>query len=152
MGCTIAVPVVLFALMNWIFWALLSALFAGLTAILAKIGVKGIDSNLATAIRTTVILVFAWSVALMSQTQKLNSISKRTLLFLVLSGLATGASWLCYFKALQLGDASRVAPVDKLSVVVSIALAALFLHEPLTWHHWTGGTLIVSGAIIIAWS
>jgi transporter family protein len=99
-----------------------------------------------------VILVFAWSVALMSQTQKLNSISKRTLLFLVLSGLATGASWLCYFKALQLGDASRVAPVDKLSVVVAIALAALFLHEPLTWHHWTGGTLIVSGAIIIAWS
>ena len=152
MCCTFAVPVLLFFLMNWIFWALLSALFAGLTAILAKIGVKGIDSNLATAIRTTVILVFAWSVALMTQTQKLNSISKRTLLFLVLSGLATGASWLCYFKALQLGDASKVAPVDKLSVVVAIALAALFLHEPLTWHHWTGGTLIVSGAIIIAWS
>lgn len=152
MCCTVAVPVLLFVLMNWIFWALLSALFAGLTAILAKIGVKGIDSNLATAIRTTVILVFAWSVALMSQTQKIISISKRTLLFLVLSGLATVASWLCYFKALQLGDASKVAPVDKLSVVVAIALAALFLHEPLTWHHWTGGTLIVSGAIIIAWS
>ena len=145
-----APTVVLFVLMNWIYWALLSALFAGLTAILAKIGVKGIDSNLATAIRTSVILVFAWSVALMTQTQKLNSISKRTLLFLVLSGFATGASWLCYFKALQLGDASKVAPVDKLSVVVAIALAALFLHEPLTWHHWTGETLIVSGAIIIA--
>ena len=138
--------------MNWIFWASLSALFAGLTAILAKIGVKDIDSNLATAIRTTVILIFAWSVTLIGQTQKIAEVPKRTLLFLVLSGLATGASWLCYFKALQLGDASKVAPVDKLSVVVAIALAGIFLHEPLTWHHWTGGILIVSGAIIIAWN
>jgi len=95
--------------MNWIFWACLSALFAGLTAILAKIGVKGIDSNLATAIRTTVILVFAWSVALMNQTQKITAVSQKTLLFLVLSGLATVASWLCYFKALQLGDASKLS-------------------------------------------
>ena len=147
-----ALQVVLFVLMNWIFWACLSALFAGLTAILAKIGVKGIDSNLATAIRTTVILVFAWSVALMNQTQKITAVSQKTLLFLVLSGLATGASWLCYFKALQMGDASKVAPVDKFSVVVAIILAAIFLHEPVTWHHWTGGILIVSGAIIIAWS
>ena len=138
--------------MNWFFWALLSALFAGLTAILAKVGVKGIDSNLATAIRTTVVLVFAWSVALMSQTQKTDHLSRRTLLFLMLSGLATGASWLCYFKALQLGEASKVAPVDKLSVVVAICLAAIFLHESLTWHHWAGGILIVAGAIIIAWN
>lgn len=137
--------------MNWIFWALLSALFAGLTAILAKIGIKGVDSNLATAIRTSVILVFVWPIALATQSQKLSAVTQRTWLFLVLSGVATGASWLCYFRALQLGDASKVAPVDKLSVVVAIALAALFLREPLTWHHWVGGVLIVSGAVIIAW-
>ena len=138
--------------MNWILWALLSAVFAGLTAILAKVGVKDIDSNLATAIRTSVILVFAWSVALAGQTQRVGDISRKTLIFLVLSGLATGASWLCYFKALQLGDASKVAPVDKLSVVVAIVLAAVFLHEPLTWHHWVGGILILAGAITIAWA
>jgi transporter family protein len=138
--------------MNWIFWALLSALFAGLTAILAKIGIKGVDSNLATAIRTTVILVFAWSIVLVTQSQKLSTVTQKTWLFLVLSGLATGASWLCYFRALQLGEASKVAPVDKLSVVVAIILAAIFLHEPVTWHHWVGGALIVSGAVIIAWN
>jgi bacterial/archaeal transporter family protein len=138
--------------MNWLIWALLSAAFAGMTAILAKIGVKDVDSNLATAIRTTVILVFAWSVALARQHQDLATVSRRTWLFLVLSGLATGASWLCYFRALQLGEASKVAPIDKLSVVVAIVLAAVFLHEPMTWHHWVGGSLIVLGAIVIAWA
>ena len=138
--------------MSWLVWAGLSALFAGMTAILAKIGVKDVDSNLATAIRTTVILVFAWSVALLRPVQTLHSVSSRTWLFLVLSGLATGASWLCYFRALQLGEASKVAPIDKLSVVVAIALAAIFLHETLTWHHWVGGALIVAGAIVIAWA
>jgi transporter family protein len=138
--------------MTWLMWALLSAVFAGMTAILAKVGVKDVDSNLATAIRTTVILVFAWSVALARQHQELATVTRKTWLFLVLSGLATGASWLCYFRALQLGEASKVAPIDKLSVVVAIVLAAVFLHESMTWHHWVGGSLIVAGAIVIAWS
>jgi len=137
--------------MNWLFWALLSAVFAGLTAILAKIGVKDVDSNLATAIRTTVILVFAWPVAFARTNLDLAAVTRKTWLFLVLSGLATGASWLCYFRALQLGEASKVAPIDKLSVVVAIVLAAVFLHESMTWHHWVGGSLIVLGAIVIAW-
>jgi transporter family protein len=137
--------------MNWFHWALLSALFAGLTAVLAKVGVKGIDSNLATAIRTVVILLFAWSIALATKSQPLRAIPARAWLFLVLSGLATGLSWLCYFRALQLGDASKVAPVDKLSVPIAIAFAALFLHEQLTWQHYLGGALIVTGAVILAW-
>jgi len=137
---------------NWLHWALLSAFFAGLTAILAKVGVMDIDSNMATAIRTTVILVFAWSIALFTSNQSLTSIPQKTWLFLGLSGLATGCSWLCYFRALQLGEASKVAPIDKLSVVVAIALAAIFLHETLTWQHWVGGLLIVSGTLIIAHS
>ena len=137
--------------MSWVWWACLSALFAGLTAILAKVGVKDIDSNLATAIRTTVILVFAWAIALATRAQALGTVSRRAWLFLVLSGLATGASWLCYFRALQLGQASRVAPVDKLSVVFAIAFAALFLREPLTWQHFVGGGLIVAGAVVLAW-
>jgi transporter family protein len=128
----------------------LSALFAGLTAILAKVGVKDVDSNLATAIRTVVILVFAWAIALWRTTQPLTAITQRTWIFLGLSGLATGASWLCYFRALQLGEASRVAPVDKLSVVVAMVLAVLFLHEQLTWQHWAGGALIVAGVILLA--
>jgi len=136
--------------MYWFHRALLSAVFAGLTAVLAKAGVKGIDSNLATAIRTVVILVFAWSIALSQGFETLNKATTRTWLFLILSGLATGASWLCYFRALQLGDASKVAPVDKLSVVVAIGLAGLLLHEQLTWHHWLGGALIVVGSMIIA--
>jgi transporter family protein len=135
---------------NWLFWALLSAGFAGLTAILAKVGVKDIDSNLATAIRTVIIVIFAWAVALARTTQSLAAVSRKTWLFLVLSGLATGASWLCYFRALQLGEASRVAPVDKLSVVVAMVLAVLFLREPLTWQHWVGGTLIVAGSMVLA--
>jgi bacterial/archaeal transporter family protein len=135
---------------NWLTWALLSALFAGLTAILAKIGVKDTDSNLATAIRTSVILVFAWGVALVRNEQALATIAPKTWLFLVLSGLATGASWLCYFRALQLGDAARVAPVDKLSVVVAMVLAVLVLGERLTWQQWIGGGLIVTGTVVLA--
>ena len=121
-----------------------------MTAVLAKAGVKGIDSNLATAIRTVVILIFSWTIVLFRGFDTLSKATTRTWLFLILSGLATGASWLCYFRALQLGDASKVAPVDKLSVVVAIILAALFLDEHLTWRHWMGAALIVTGAIIIA--
>ena len=137
--------------MSWLHWSLLSALFAGLTAVLAKVGVKDIDSNLATAIRTAVVLVFAWAIALFRTTTPLREVTSRTWLFLVLSGLATGGSWLCYFRALQLGEASRVAPIDKLSVVVAVILAVVFLREPVTWQHWVGCTLIVSGTFVLAW-
>jgi transporter family protein len=136
--------------MNWLHWALLSALFAGMTAVLAKVGVKDIDSNLATAIRTVVILVFAWSIVFFQAAQSLASVPPRTWLFLVLSGLATGLSWLCYFRALQLGEASKVAPIDKLSVIVAMTLAAVFLGEHLTWRHWVGGMLIATGTIVLA--
>jgi len=138
--------------MNWFVWALLSAFFAGVTAVLAKVGVQEINSNLATAIRTVVILIFAWSVALFTKSQPISMIGRRTWIFLILSGVATGLSWLCYFRALQLGEASRVAPVDKLSVVIAIALAAIFLHEHLTWHHWVGGSLIFTGAVVLAYA
>jgi bacterial/archaeal transporter family protein len=138
--------------MSWFVWALLSAFFAGLTAVLAKVGVENIDSNLATAIRTVVILIFAWSVALVTMNQPFSTIHKRTWIFLILSGIATGLSWLCYFRALQLGEASQVAPVDKLSVVLAIALAAIFLHEKMSWHHWVGGALIFTGAVILAYA
>ena len=139
--------------MNWIFWALLSAFFAGLTAVLAKIGVTGVDSNLATAVRTTVVLLFTWSIAFFAHanaTAALSRLSHRAWGFLVLSGVATGLSWLCYFRALQLGDASRVAPVDKLSVVFAILFAAVLLHEKLGWQQWVGGSFVVVGAIILA--
>jgi transporter family protein len=119
--------------------------------VLARVGVQGVDSNLATAIRTVVILVFAWSVALYRNDQQLSTVTPRTWLFLVLSGLATGASWLCYFRALQLGQVSKVAPIDKLSVVFAILLAAVFLHERLTWQNWVGGALIVGGSLVLAW-
>ena len=138
--------------MKWFLWAFLSAFFAGVTAILAKIGMSGVNSNLATAIRTTVVLVFTWGIAFAtSKPSAMFELSRRTWLFLALSGLATGLSWLCYFRALQLGEASRVAPVDKLSVVFVIAFAALFLHETLRWQHWIGGGLIVAGAITLVW-
>jgi transporter family protein len=138
--------------MNWFVWALLSALFAGLTAILAKIGVVGVNSNLATAIRTVVILFFTWGIAFATtKPADLLHLTRRTWLFLALSGFATGLSWLCYFRALQLGEASRVAPVDKLSVVFAIVLAALVLKERLTWQHGVGGLLIVGGAALLAW-
>jgi len=136
---------------HWLIWSLLSALFAGVTAVLAKVGVEGINSNLATAIRTSVVLIFVWLLAIPAvSASSLTGISRRTWLFLGLSGLATGLSWICYFRALQLGQASQVAPVDKLSVIFAIALAGWFLHEPLTWHHWAGGFLILAGAVILA--
>jgi bacterial/archaeal transporter family protein len=138
--------------MTWFIWAVLSALFAGSTAVLAKIGVQQVNSNTATAIRSVVILIFSWAIVLFSDTRPLSTIGKRTWFFLVLSGLATGLSWLCYFRALQLGEASRVAPVDKLSVVIAIILAAVFLHEHLTWHHWVGGLFIFTGAVVLAYA
>jgi len=138
--------------MNWIGWALLSAAFAAATALLAKVGVAHVDSNLAMALRTSVVVVFAWCIALaLGKHGEIRALDRRTCLFLALSGLATGLSWLCYFRALQLGEASRVAPVDKLSVVFAIALAAVFLRERLTWQHWAGGSLIVAGALLLAW-
>jgi transporter family protein len=137
--------------MNWIYWSLLSALFAGATAVLAKVGVAGVDSNLATAIRTAVILIFTWTVAAVTAAPSaLRGLPPRTWIFLALSGLATGLSWLCYFRALQLGEASRVAPVDKLSVAFVILFAALFLGERITWARGAGGLLIMAGAIILA--
>lgn len=136
---------------NWLFWSILSALFAGATAILAKVGVEGINSNAATAIRTTVVLVVTWLIVWATRSPvSLGSITRRTWIFLVLSGLATGLSWVCYFRALQLGQASKVAPVDKLSVIFAIAMAALFLHEPVSWQQWIGGALIAGGAILLA--
>ena len=136
---------------NWLAWSLLSALFAGATAVLAKIGVTDIDSNFATGIRTTVILLFTWMIALFSRSNRsFGTISFRTWLFLGLSGVATGLSWLCYFRALQLGEASRVAPMDKLSVLFAILFAAVVLRETLTWHQWLGGGLVLTGAIILA--
>ena len=137
---------------SWLFWSLLSALFAGATAVLAKVGVTGVDSNLATAIRTTVILVFAWTIALVTaRPGALAALGSRTWLFLALSGIATGLSWLCYFRALQLGQASQVAPIDKLSVIFVLIFAALFLHESLTLRTGLGGLLIVAGALVLAW-
>lgn len=138
--------------MNWVHWSLLSAFFAGVTAVLAKAGVTGVDSNLATAIRTAVILVFAWAIAFtFAKPAEMVNFSQRTWWFLALSGIATGLSWLCYFRALQLGDASRVAPVDKLGVVFVILLAALFLREKITLQHLAGSLLIVAGAVVLAW-
>lgn len=139
--------------MTWLLWALLSALFAAATALLAKIGVAGIDSNLATAIRTTVVFVFAWAVAIaLEKHNAISQIDSRSWIFLILSGLCTGLSWICYFRALQLGPASSVAPVDKLSVVLVIIFAWLFLGEHLTPLKVLGGSLITAGAIIIAFT
>jgi transporter family protein len=136
--------------MTWFWWALASAFFAGITAILAKLGVTGVDSDLATAVRTTVILLFAWAVFFATApVRSLFELTPRNWTFLVLSGFATGLSWICYFRALQLGEASRVAPVDKLSVVFAITFAALILREHLGWQQWVGGALIVSGALVL---
>jgi bacterial/archaeal transporter family protein len=138
--------------MTWLTWSLLSAFFAAATAILAKIGIKGADVNVATAVRTSVVVVFTWLLAFLTrQPTSFQTFSNRTWLFLVLSGLATGLSWLCYFHALQVGLASRVAPIDKLSVVIAIALAVIFLHERLTWHQWVGGSFIFTGALVLAY-
>jgi transporter family protein len=135
---------------NWIYWALLSAVFAAATAILAKVGVAHIDSNLATAIRTTVVVVFAWAIALaLGKHNELRAVDGRAWLFLTLSGLGTGLSWLCYFRALQLGPASRVAPLDKLSVVLVMVFAVLFLGEKMSPAAMLGGGLIAAGAIVM---
>lgn len=139
--------------MSWIFYASLSAVFAALTAILAKIGIKDINSNVATAIRTVVILIFAWGIVFAQQQQKaLLTIPKTTLIFLVLSGIATGLSWLFYFRALQIGDASRVVPIDRLSLVLTIIFAALFLKEKITADIVMGGILIAVGTLIITFA
>ncbi len=138
--------------MNWFHWSLLSAAAAACTAVLAKIGIAGIGSNLATAIRTTVILVFTWGIAYgTGDAAHWREVGPRSWLFLVLSGIATGASWLCYFRALQLGPASKVAPVDKLSVALVIVFAALFLGEALTMKKAAGALLITVGALVLAW-
>ena len=137
--------------MEWLLWALLSALFAGATAVLAKAGVAEINSNLATAIRTAVILLFTWLLAfLTTERGELAAISWKAWFFLVLSGLATGLSWLCYFRALQLGEVSQVAPIDKLSVVVAIALSFLFFGERLNPREGIGVALIVVGGLLLA--
>lgn len=134
----------------WWIYALLSALFAALTAIFAKIGVSEINSNLATGIRTVIILIVAWGIVIFrGEAKGLNGISKQSLLFLVLSGLATGLSWIFYFKALQIGKVSQVAPVDKLSVALTIVLSVIFLHEALTWKTAIGALLIISGTLVL---
>ena len=137
--------------MTWLAWSLLSAVFAAFTAILAKKGVSGVDANLATAVRTSVVVVFAWMLALATGAPgRFQPFTTKTWLFLALSGVATGLSWLCYFHALQVGEASRVAPIDKLSVVFVILLSAAFLGEKLTWGKGVGVLLIAAGAITIA--
>ncbi len=136
--------------MSWFICALLSAIFAAITAILAKIGVSGINSNLATAVRTIVILIFAWSIVFYQKSaSELATTSKYTLLFLILSGITTGLSWLFYFKALQIGEASKVAPIDKLSLVITIVLAAIFLKEKISWVGAIGAALMTLGAILL---
>jgi transporter family protein len=136
--------------MGWIGWSLLSAFFAAVTAVLAKVGVNRVDANLATAVRTSVVFVFGWLVAWLARSPAAaQPFSAKTWLFLILSGLATGLSWICYFHAIQIGEASRVAPLDKLSVALVIVLAALFLGEPLTWTKALGGALIVAGVITL---
>lgn len=134
----------------WKYYALLSAFFAALTAIFAKIGVKDINSDLATAIRTTVILLITWGIVFMGNLQTgIKSIPSHTWIFLILSGCATGLSWLFYFKAIQLGDVSRVAPIDKLSVVITICLAFIFLKEPVNMKTILGACLITVGSIVM---
>ena len=134
----------------WFVFALLSAIFAALTSILAKIGIDGVNSNLATAIRTVVVVVMAWGMVFLTNTQGgIADISKKSWLFLILSGLATGASWLCYYRALQIGEATKVVPVDKLSVVITLVLAFVFLHEKFTAKSLIGCVLIAIGTLVM---
>ena len=134
----------------WFVFALLSAVFAALTSILAKVGIEGVNSNLATAIRTVVVVVMAWGMVFLTNAQNgIYEISKRSWLFIILSGLATGASWLCYYRALQLGDASKVVPIDKLSVVITLVLAFVFLQEQFTMKSLVGCILIGMGTMIM---
>ena len=134
----------------WVILALLSAVFAALTSILAKVGIEGINSNLATAIRTMVVVFMAWGMVFLTNTQNgIMEISRKSWMFLILSGLATGASWLCYYKALQIGEASKVVPVDKLSVVITLVLAFVFLHEKFTAKSLFGCVLIGAGTLFM---
>ena len=134
----------------WFIFALLSAIFAALTSILAKIGIANVNSNLATAIRTVVVVFMAWGMVFLTNAQSgISSIGKKSWLFLILSGLATGASWLCYYKALQMGETSKVVPVDKLSVVITLVLAFIFLHEKFTPKSIAGCVLIGAGTLLM---
>ena len=134
----------------WILFAALSAVFAALTSILAKVGIENVNSNLATAIRTAVVLVMAWGMVFLTHAQSgLPEISKKSWIFLILSGIATGVSWLCYYRALQLGEASKVVPIDKLSVVITLILAFIFLHEEFTAKSLIGCILIGAGTLIM---
>ena len=134
----------------WLVFALLSSVFAALTTILAKVGIQGVNSNLATAIRTMVVVAMAWVMVFVTNAQNgLVEISRKSWLFLILSGVATGASWLCYYRALQLGEASRVVPIDKLSVVLTLILAFVFLHEQLTVKAIIGCILIAAGTLVM---
>lgn len=134
----------------WFIFALLSSVFAALTSILAKVGIDGVNSNLATAIRTAVVLVMAWGMVFLTNAQTgIGNIGKKAWLFLILSGLATGASWLCYYKALQIGDVSKVVPIDKLSVVTTLILAFVFLHESVTLKSVVGCVLIGAGTLLM---
>lgn len=136
----------------WFVLALLSAIFAALTSILAKMGIEGVSSNLATAIRTVVVVAMAWGMVFLTNTQGgITQISRKSWIFLILSGLATGASWLCYYKALQIGEASKVVPVDKLSVVITLILAFVFLHEGITVKKGIGALLITAGTLFMIW-
>lgn len=137
----------------WFVFALLSAIFAALTSILAKVGIEGVNSNLATALRTGVVLVMAWGMVFLTGVQNdIFEIGKKSWLFLILSGLATGASWLCYYKALQMGDASKVVPIDKLSVIVTLVLSFVFLHERFTPKSLIGCVLIAAGTLFMVWA
>lgn len=134
----------------WFIFSILSAIFAALTSILAKIGIDGVNSNLATAIRTVVVVIMSWGMVFITNTQSgITEISKKSWIFLILSGLATGASWLCYYRALQVGDASKVVPIDKLSVVITLIMAFVFLHEEFTVKSLVGCILIGAGTLIM---
>ena len=134
----------------WFVFALLSAVFAALTSILAKCGIDGVNSNLATALRTCVVLAMSWGMVFLTDAQKgIGSISQKSWIFLILSGLATGASWLCYYRALQLGDVSKVVPIDKLSVVITLALSFIFLHEKFNVKSLIGTILIAAGTLVM---
>lgn len=136
--------------MMWFIFALLSAIFAALTSILAKVGIDGVNSNLATAIRTVVVVAMAWGMVFLTNTQGgISEISRKSWLFLILSGLATGASWLCYYRAIQIGEVSKVVPIDKLSVVITLVMAAVFLHEKFTPKSVIGCILIGAGTLVI---
>lgn len=134
----------------WVVYAILSAVFAALTSILAKVGIDGVNSNLATALRTVVVLIMAWGMVFITDAQGgISTISKKSWLFLILSGIATGVSWLCYYKAIQVGDVSKVVPIDKLSVVITLILAFVFLHDKFTWKSTVGSVLITVGTLFM---